>query len=394
MALHTLLALAATLSAAGIQDPRMDLQIAMPVGDQTPLSRPTVPDLTPVPVAAAPAQVAVPSQAAPPIREEVSTTVATIQGREILRPVSARFTKEAPAAVLDWLQKQDLSFVVNEDDIAPGTKITLKLDDVPLDEALDAIGSALGGHWERRGKVRVFHRGEMFRGAVQVSDGFGFGGTARSAPTVPSINDVAQTKAFASEMKMVAEKVANSLTPTQAVERADMAKALSRRDVEVAKIQRLKSKEMAESMAMKSAAIAKSMPMQLEQLKLDAKMQAEIAKKMRDQAVSMRAMPSMDLEVRADVAKAINDAMMQSRSAAKAAIAAGNSQRVEIAPDVDKLMKSLTMEQKDHLKKQGYLRYHELSAQQKALLGMKPSTTPGSWTIKIRKNQNEITIKE
>jgi hypothetical protein len=118
---------ATVLGLAGIglaaQDPPFDFQVAAPTQDS--------------------AQVAV-----------VSDPVQT-QKQE---GVSAHFRDAKVAEVLAWLEQQGVNFVLSDPAIKDRT-ITLNIDGQPLDDVVDSIASALGGHWEHKGKIRVFHSG-------------------------------------------------------------------------------------------------------------------------------------------------------------------------------------------------------------------------------------------
>ena len=72
--------------------------------------------------------------------------------------VSVRFHDSKVGDVLSWLERQNVSFMVAD----PGLKdreITLSIQDQPLDSVIDSIATALGGHWERKGAIRVFKEG-------------------------------------------------------------------------------------------------------------------------------------------------------------------------------------------------------------------------------------------
>ena len=77
--------------------------------------------------------------------------------------VSADFQHASVADVMDWLTKNGANFVAADSELPKDATITLNAKDVPMRELLDAIASALGGHWERQGNMRVFRKGAGFR---------------------------------------------------------------------------------------------------------------------------------------------------------------------------------------------------------------------------------------
>ena len=91
--------------------------------------------------------------------------------------VSISFNHASVGDVLDWMTKNGASFVAADSELPKDATITLNVKDEPMNEVLDAVASALGGHWERRGHMRIFRKGEdRFRvfggdGAWSTGDG-------------------------------------------------------------------------------------------------------------------------------------------------------------------------------------------------------------------------------
>jgi hypothetical protein len=73
--------------------------------------------------------------------------------------VSVHFEKASPQEVIDWLTKQGVSFVTSDSDFPSDKRITLNVVDQPIADVAQAIAAALGGHWESRGNVMVFRKG-------------------------------------------------------------------------------------------------------------------------------------------------------------------------------------------------------------------------------------------
>ncbi len=72
--------------------------------------------------------------------------------------VSVRFNDAHVGEVLSWLEHQGVSFVVADPKLKERT-ITVSIENQPLDDVADAIASALGGHWEKQGNIRIYRNG-------------------------------------------------------------------------------------------------------------------------------------------------------------------------------------------------------------------------------------------
>jgi hypothetical protein len=76
--------------------------------------------------------------------------------------VSASFDHAGVSEVMDWLTKNGVSFVSADSELPKDATITLNVKDQPINQVVDAIADALGGHWQRRGEMRVFRKGQGF----------------------------------------------------------------------------------------------------------------------------------------------------------------------------------------------------------------------------------------
>ncbi|MCC7231111.1 MAG: hypothetical protein IT203_12020 [Fimbriimonadaceae bacterium] len=105
------------------------------------------------------------------------------------KSVTARFIGARLSEVLDWLGNQGVSFVTS------GTRSDAKIDiefaNIPLDEAIQAVGREIGGSFVKRGNIYVFQKG--FR-----PFGFPSAGLDGIAPSVftelPGITEMATLK--------------------------------------------------------------------------------------------------------------------------------------------------------------------------------------------------------
>ena len=74
------------------------------------------------------------------------------------RLVSVQFNNSSAGDVIKWLSKQNVNFVANVDKL-PKSKITMNVNQVPLHEALETVAESLGGSWQVRGTTLIFQSG-------------------------------------------------------------------------------------------------------------------------------------------------------------------------------------------------------------------------------------------
>ncbi len=80
--------------------------------------------------------------------------------------VSLRFQRASVDQVIQQLSREGISFVVRDEDLLRDKKITLNIVRQPLRDAMGALGSALGGRWQRTGSIFVFQKGQYDFGTV------------------------------------------------------------------------------------------------------------------------------------------------------------------------------------------------------------------------------------
>jgi hypothetical protein len=153
MALNTVLVLAAGLGFAGAaQDPSLDTQIVTPVLGAS---------------------------------QGTTSGATATQGK-----VTVQFRGVKASEVFSWLENRGVNFVVSQSEVAKDTNISLNLQDVTLDAAVDAIARALGGHWEKENGIRIFKRGESpfrFYSGPDLTAGGRVNGNFRPATPAPKI---------------------------------------------------------------------------------------------------------------------------------------------------------------------------------------------------------------
>ena len=107
-----------------------------------------------------------------------------VRGPEDARRVSGDFKNVGLQEIMNWLQGEDVSFVVG-DDVKSDRRVTLHIANQPLNSTIDAVLEALGLHAERRGDVIVVKSGAGFP--------FGFH-SMTPMPKVPPMKAMPQIK--------------------------------------------------------------------------------------------------------------------------------------------------------------------------------------------------------
>jgi hypothetical protein len=58
--------------------------------------------------------------------------------------------------VIDWLQKNGVNFMLKDSQLPKDASITLNVTDQPVSDVVEALGEALGGHWDKHGQIYVY----------------------------------------------------------------------------------------------------------------------------------------------------------------------------------------------------------------------------------------------
>lgn len=320
--------------------------------------------------------------------------------------VSVDFNHAPVSDVLDWLSKNGASFVAADSEIPKDTTITMSIKDQPMDEVVDALASALGGHWERNGGVRVFRHG----------GGGGFGEMRMdgnwTTPQPPT-----QFKMAMPPGKFKTFKDGNKVFVTPD---GDNVQAFGDDNGKFFVMPDMKNFQMPD---MKDLPNLDKLRSQLkEQLKDVPGMSPEAMQEMEkaikeSQAEMMKSGDEMKISEKAmlEAQKAMEKARKEHPEAFK-----GDGNSFFIAPrsengrtftfttpeggraggrfnvmahgqNLTKLLGSLSPEQKELNRRQGYLRPSDLTQSQREMLGI--SGDAKNWTIKINKDGEEVTIK-
>lgn len=304
IALASTALLASLVTHAG-QDPRIDYAFAAPQLDDS-------------------VAVATTSVAGSP-----TTVVATTSTKR----VTASFKSASVAEVLAWLTKQGVSFVVSDDQIN-NKKITLNVVNQPIESVVDAVAASFGGHWERRGTVRVYQKGS------DVFSGFQFTPSTQFAPS--------ETRAYSFDAKEF---------PGGAVSIPDM-------KVFLAPLKSLKD---------------------IPGSGLDEKEIEAITKELQD---SLKDAKVDDPAVWEKFSKKLSEKLQKIDAKVGRIAQTGKAQSVTV--NGSDVLATLTPAQKDLQKKQGYLKVSDLTDAQRKLLGI---TGTGQFEISIFKNGESLKIK-
>jgi|GEM_PF-2433173 len=383
MALNTLLMLAA-VAGGGAQDPSMDLQIAAPMlaaHDEAPQAPAPV-----VVTAQAPVQVVSIAQE-PKLVEHVSTTV---QGTGQGQRVTVQFRNAKAEEVLRFLENKGVNFVIADKDMPKNETITVNAQDQPVENVLDAIASALGGHWENQRGVRVFRKGPGTYFRVQGAR------EALGAPrmmTPPDVKFYKFDEKDAKAFKFDAKEFEKQFGP-------DFQKRMERVGVEMEKkfgpgsdfqkqMEKL-GREHGSKVEIETYRLSEG---QREQIRRDA---ARAREEARGEAARARAEGA---RIRVEGDRIRREALRQFR-------VNGNDSRVRIVRpgtayrpfstaggagiDATSILKSLSDDQKHRQRTRGFLRYDDLTREQKRLLGDRPD---GRFEYRFKVNGEEVVIK-
>jgi hypothetical protein len=313
--------------------------------------------------------------------------------------VSASFNKAASSEVLDWLTKNGVNFVTAESELPKGETITLNVKDRPINEVLDAIASAMGGHWERRGGMRVFRKGEGMRffGGGHGAFGTPAEGAWRFAPGAKGwTTDPGQIKVFGKdgEHKFITpEGMKEFKLDIKGMKEFELEKLKSLKELKDFKMLDGKARQEMEE-AMNKA--HKEMLRSGVEMKVSKKAMEEahkaMEKAMKDHPDAFRGRVFVSPE---------HDGLFK-------VLPHGDGKNFEFRMDREglrnkmgsisidgksftKFVDSLSNEQRETNRRQGYLRARDLSEAQRKMLGI--NTRDKGWSITINQDGQQVTVK-
>jgi|GEM_PF-4731305 len=325
--------------------------------------------------------------------------------------VSVSFRNATVREVLDWLKNSGVSFVIGDDQVNKDSRINVNIVNQPIESLMRALASAWNGHWDRSGDMWVFHEGAGPFGVITeplpalaapkpepsfnvVIPDIG-AKTYKIAPksgdgpfiwTVPDVPAPAQSEALKRALQTMPDQWPKDLNDQKAWEHFQQ-----------------KWEQWAREYEKNFQDFEKDFKGQNFDYKLDQKQLDELRKEAEEMAKSAQ---SLRTKIREDGSggiivdgtaiqpfdqKRLQDLMKQSEDFAKGSsgfaspfVIAGGHQ------DLRGLNDSLTESQRAKMDKDGFLRYSDLTAKQKAMLG---TMGGGDWTITYKSGSASFTIK-
>jgi hypothetical protein len=292
----------------------------------------------------------------PVVRYFADNGLSRLKGMD--RLVSIQFNNASATDVIKWLSKQSVNFVANLDKL-PKSKITMNVNQVPLHEALETVAESLGGSWQVKGSTLIFQSGSSHLGSFL-------------APTRAGSTNGFEFKTFGD------------------------AKAFSPMDEKQMKAFEKSSKELSERM--------KSYSLNLKEFpKMDPKAFEEL-KSLRGLTNDGKAFEFKTLDPRAfEELKALRGLGKDGKALDMKGLSGLRGSLGEIKGfkgmtfkkvDPEKFSKSMTSAQKDLMKKQGHLKFSDLTEAQRAMLFEgSPKEFPKDFTFMLSVNGEKIVIK-
>ncbi len=310
-------------------------------------------------------------QYAIPAAEEVSileSLPSSDSEDQVKQSVSVRFTNAKAKEVFGWLQKKNVNFVVDDSQLPANKTITLNLQNQAMEDVLEAIGSALGGRFEKRKDIYVFQAGEGrgYRQLKRTVDPARPAAPWMRIETLPSRPmspeekkrfDASMQK-FEAEMKRFGEKMEKDFGP-------EFEKKFNSKEFEL-KMDKAFGPEFQKRMeefGKSFEGFGKSFEGMGKQFELDFKdFDKEFEKDFKDFDIDLKGLKKLGETVEVTVKE----------------------------KNVDELLKSLTTEQKKLQQDRGYLLLKDLTAAQRKHF---PGEMKGKFEISIVKDGQKLTIK-
>lgn len=331
----------------------------------------------------------------------------TASDQEESQRVSASFNHAAVSEVMDWLIKNGVSFVTADSELPKDATITLNVKDEPINEVVDAIANALGGHWQRRGSMRIFRKGEGF-------EGFGGNGTLafpgqgewKSMPKMKSwtgkpgegnffdkdghvfvMPDMPNMKEFHLDMDHL--KSLKDM-PDMKEFRIDMDHLKSLKDMPGMDEQSRKELENAlRSSRIQIERSGDAMKISRKAME-EARKEMEKARKEHPEAFEGRVFMSPSEDGMFRVVPNGKGKTFEYRLSPKGMKGAKPSFMID-GKSFTKFINSLSPEQREQNRRQGYLRARDLSEAQRKILGV--DSREKGWSITINKDGEQVTVK-
>ena len=265
------------------------------------------------------------------------------------RRVSVSFSDAPVRQVLDWLRKQDANFVVASSSLPSDLRLTLNVKDEPLSVVEKVIANAMGGSWANRDGILVFHKGLSSDSPFAV---LGDGGMFNAFPKGGSqFFTGPDGKSFELNLKGL-DKLGDQFGP---------------------EFQKKMEKEFGPEFQKK---MEKEFGPEF-QKKMQDQFGPEFQKKLQDQFG-----PEFQKKMEEQAKKWEGQTRVFIDDKGGSGYRFGNQ-------DLDGLLASLTSDQKDLMKRRGYLTPKDLTEKQRKMLG----EVGGKFEMKVKTDKGELTIK-
>ena len=302
------------------------------------------------------------------------------------RSVTVSFSNAPVSQVLDWLRKQDANFVVATSSLPSDLRLTLNVKDEPLSVVEKVIANAMGGNWANHDGILVFQKGlggdSPF--ALLGSDGHMFKVLPNGSSQFFAGPD---GKSFELKLKDL-DKLGDQLGPEFQKKMQDQfgpefqKKMQDQFGPEFQK--KLQDKFGPEFQKKLQDQFGPEFQKKLQdefgpefQKKLQDQFGPEFQKKMRDQFG-----PEFQKKMEEQAKKWEGQTRVFSDGKSGGVFRFTNQ-------DLDGLMASLTTDQRDLMKRRGYLTPKDLTEKQRKMLG----NVSGKFEVKVKTDKGEMTVK-
>ncbi len=287
------------------------------------------------------------------IRQETRASAPTQADSALDKRVTKSLDSVTLKEALSALAEQGLSFVVIENDKAQNVRITIHVVDQPLRDVMDAIASAYGGHWSRKGSVYILSDGRNSEAQFAPFEWRGFDRNALGQHELPK--DLMKKDSGAAALVLPKELMKDDEMKLQILNPEIQKK------IESATQEAMKARDMNPEM----------------QKKIESAMQE--AMKARDMN------PEMQKKIESAMQEAMKARVLDSTLMGEPKMLS-NEMRLFSFPsgqNFDKLLGSLTPQQKSLMAKRGYLTPKDLTKTQLGYLGKLPEGADWSVSISI-----------
>lgn len=331
------------------------------------------------------------------------------QAPSLEKRVTASLSDATMDEVLQWLRKTGVNFVIDKGDASAHSKLNINVVDKPLKDVMDAIASAVGGKWQKHGDVYSLHThgdalaplpfGDFDMGLVpEIKERLGDlkfeispEMRERLEAMIPDIEEQLQEleKSFGPELRGLAPKIRGMMPGPDGMMRFRMPSSQQRE--ELLNSVTPKQKELMKS---RGHLVTEDLtPRQREILESLGRMTGRLSLQQDGREFTFQGPMGERGGMAAPApprARGLAPRAPMPPEIAEPAMPRMDAVPMPDGPHWDGLISSLTAEQNDLLKTQGYLYADQLTPDQRGLLALPHDA---SYTITIVKGDKSITIK-